>query len=179
MFDKTIVFTGKHAEYMRALAQGISRPDPSHDWPFKMNYQVLIAAPSIGFLYHRLSPKDNDKNIPEAKIFVEQLLSHIDQLELIYRTIVLLAQPDTVPLNERMDRAFRYDRDDEKRSTGDEIFNGYVRGGIEILYEQLIKGVETREDSIYRLSDFVYTCSQFEHEDDPEWILKLCKESSI
>lgn len=175
MFDKNIVFTGKHAEYLRALAQGNSKPDPNRDWPFKMNYQVLMAAPVIGFLHHRSSPKDNDKNIPDNKIFVEALLNHSDQLELIYRTIVLLAEQDSVSLDERMNRAFRYDRDEEKRSKGDEIFRGYVRGGIEILYEQLIQGAETKDDDIQRLQDFVDLCAQFEHEDDPECIYKFCR----
>ena len=181
MFDKVVVFTGKHANYIRALAQGINRTDSKRDWPFKMNYQVLITAPLLGRLHHRSSPKDYNKDIPEAKIFVEQLLSNIDQLELIYRTIVLLEKKDTVPLQERMNRAFRYDRDEEKRSVGDEIFNGYVRGGIEILYEQLIEGneKETREESIHRLSDFVCACSQYGRKDDPEWIYKFCKESGI
>ena len=179
MFDKNVVFTGKHAEYLRALAQGSSKPNPHHDWPFKMNYQVLMAAPVIGFLCHRFSPKDNDKNIQENKIFVEQLINNIDQLELIYRTIVLLAQQDSVSLDERMNRAFRYDRDEEKRSKGDEIFKGYVRGGIEVLYEQLIQGAETKSDDIQKLQDFVDLCDQFEHEDDPEYIYKFCREAGI
>lgn len=179
MFDKNVVFTGKHAEYLRALAQGSGKPDPNHDWPFKMNYQVLMAAPVIGFLYHRFSPKDNDKNIQENKIFVEQLINNIDQLELIYRTIVLLAQSDSVSLDERMNRAFRYDRDEEKRRKGDEIFKGYVRGGIEVLYEQLIQGAETKSDDIQKLQDFVVLCGQFEHEDDSECIYKFCREAGI
>lgn len=32
MFDKNVVFTGKHAEYLRALAQGNGKPNPHHDW---------------------------------------------------------------------------------------------------------------------------------------------------
>lgn len=79
-----------------------------------------------------------------------------------------------------MNRAFRYDRDEKKRSVGDEIFMGYARGGIEILYEQLIKGTETREDDLQKLQKFVqYIHGRFEHEDDPENIYKFCKEASI
>lgn len=181
MFDKQITFTGKHADYLRSLAQGGSRPENNNkEWPFKSNYQVLMVAPVIGFLYHCSSPKDTDKTVAENSIFVDQLINNIDQLELVYRTIMLLAQQENVSLDERMNRAFRYDRDEKKRSVGDEIFMGYARGGIEILYEQLIKGTETREDDLQRLQKFVqYIHGQFEHEDDPENIYKFCKEASI
>lgn len=60
-----------------------------------------------------------------------------------------------------------------------QIFKGYVRGGIEILYEQLIQDAETKSDDIHRLKDFVDLCDQFEHEDDPEYIYKFCREAGI
>ena len=36
MFDKQIIFTGKHAEYLRKLAKGSSKDDS--EWVFQSNY---------------------------------------------------------------------------------------------------------------------------------------------
>ena len=187
MFDKTIVFTGKHAAYLRELAAGnpanktkSNLQKGNKHCPFQTNKQVFIIAPIVGFLYKRSSPVDADKNIPDNKIFAEQLNDINDQLELIYRTIMLLDKPQQVSMDERLNRAFRYDRNIEKREAGDEVFNGYVRGGIEVLYENLVANVNNEMDAINDVTVFVETCKEhFINEGYLTSIFALCKDASI
>ena len=67
--------------------------------------------------------------------------------------IVLLEDRNDEELEERCNRAFRYDKNMDKRQYGDKIFNEYVLGGIEFLYEKLI-GESTSTDE---LIENVYT----------------------
>ena len=180
MFDKEISFTGKHAIYLRQLAKGNTTDKNSlqKEWVFQYNYEVLLAAPMIGFLRSRKSQKDTSTSVTN-KIFSDVLNKIRDDLELNYRLIMLLDNKDKIPVEERLNRAFRYDRDLEKRKPGDEIFWDYVRGGIEILYEEFVEKTGSEEENIQHLYEFIEKF-QFVHltQLDTDAIYKLCGESS-
>lgn len=76
-------------------------------------------------------------------------------MELDYRMIMLLHDKEHIPSEERINRAFRYDRDEEKRSIGDKIYFDYMRGGIDVLYEKLFDGSTTTEEDVHRLYEFM------------------------
>lgn len=61
---------------------------------------------------------------------------------------------------ERVDRAFRYDTLPEKAEEfkqNMELFHDYVRGGIELLYEQFTDGCITRDDYLTKTYEVMST----------------------
>mgnify|MGYP004463022803 FL=1 len=144
LFSKTVVITGKHAQYMKALANPFDTN--LKQGFFKRNLDVYLIAPIIGKLYGRKAEADNSI-ADDTKIFVEQLNGEIENLMFNYRLIVLLEDRNDEELEERCNRAFRYDKNMDKRQYGDKIFNEYVLGGIEFLYEKLI-GESTSTDEL-------------------------------
>ena len=67
-----------------------------------------------------------------------------------------------------MDKAFRYF--DEKDL---EVFNSYVRGGIEVLYEEIIKKSPTSENYIENFYKFIDEFQAVYGEKDCETIFKM------
>ena len=61
---------------------------------------------------------------------------------------------------ERVDRAFRYDSLPEKAEEfkqSMELFNDYVRGGIEVMYEQFTDGCQTQDDYLNKTYEVMTT----------------------
>lgn len=153
MFDKDMIFIrGKHATYTKELVakfnmsikQGI----------FDRNLDVYLIAPIIGKLYNRKA--ELDKTIDDdTRIHSKQIDSERQQLETTYRMIMLLEDKENLSVEERSNRAFRYDDNEEKRKDGDLIFDSYVRGGIEVLYEKILKDSKNEDDYVKNLYDFI------------------------
>lgn len=161
LFSKQIVITGKHAKYMKALVYPFDTN--LKQGFFKRFLDVYLIAPIIGKLYNRKAEADNSI-ADDASIFVETLNKEIENLKFNYRLIVLLEDRNDEELEERCNRAFRYDKNMDKRQYGDKIFNEYVLGGIEFLYEKLI-GESTSTDE---LIENVYTLVDSFNEDFKE-----------
>ena len=139
MFDKEMDFYGKHATYLRSLApsrQYLEKSDQRVTF-FRSNIEVVLAAAVIGFVKQRKAPSEGNKEVAPNNIFAQALINHKDELELIYRLIMLLDDNDKLSIDNRIDKAFKYDADPEKSKAGEDIFWAYVRGGIEYLYENL------------------------------------------
>lgn len=144
IFDKTIILTGKHAYYADMLKErGF----------FNRILDVYINAPLVGLTYNRKSDKDRSpvyKDV-DKKIFMEQISKELSTLEFVYRLTLLLDQQQSIPLEERVNRAFRDDAFDDiskKHEENMSLFNSYVLGGIEILYEKIIAQGATNSDFI-------------------------------
>lgn len=157
MYEKNLYFKGKHATYMKQLAAKFS--ENIKVGIFKRNLDVYLLAPIVGMAYGRQADVDNGKDEPTS-IHTEQLIEEMTNLEMNYRTILLLHDKDKLDVETRITRAFRYDEDSEKRKEGDEIFESYVRGGIEVLYEKLIAPSSLMEDYYKNLFDFVMEFDQ-------------------
>lgn len=127
MFDQNITLHGKHATFAKALVEKRI---------FSRLLDVYMAAPMLGFVNNRLSDDDKASD-DDARIFLEQLTKERDKCELLYQLVSLLDEEGNPSVQERIDRAFRIND-----STPNELvenvnrFNGFVRGGIEILYER-------------------------------------------
>ena len=72
----------------------------------------------------------------------------------IYRLIMLLDKEHEADFNERINKAFRY-YDSEKAVVDEELFESYVRGGVDVLYENclvilLLKKIILRIYMIFR-----------------------------
>lgn len=151
IFDKTIILNGKHAFYADMLKErGF----------FNRILDVYINAPLVGLTYNRKAEKDTSqeyKNV-DKKVFMEQISKEISTLEFVYRLTLLLNQQQEIKLDERINRAFKDDAFDDiskKHEENMELFNSYVLGGIEVLYEKIIAQGGTNMDFIRNSYEFM------------------------
>lgn len=160
MFDKQMSFSGKHADYLRHLAPSKKAGENKiqRNTIFSSNIEVLKAAPVVGFLFERIGQVDRDNSITTNTIFLDQVLKIKKSLMQNYRLIMLLHDKDKVSVEERINRAFRYDRQPEKRTYGDKVFEQYMLGGIEILYEELVEGRDSLDEDVRGVAEFLMTC---------------------
>lgn len=149
MFDKEYSFRGKHAEKVIKLTMNFDENTSL----FERAFDVYIMAPIVGFLYGRKA--DLDKSSEETKkIFPDILMREKDNLMFNYRLIMLLDKNNEPELDKRIDKAFRLYGKEEVKSD-EELFEQYVRGGVDILYEKLIENANSPEDYIKNLYDFM------------------------
>lgn len=93
--------------------------------------------------------KDNDST-DRARIYADAFSNHRDECVFLYRIITLLDERD-MEIEERLNRAFRYDAESDKQDIVQECldsFNSYVRGGIEYMYTQFTTGCTSKDDYI-------------------------------
>ena len=133
MFEKDIIITGTHASYIKEMKEVAGL--------FARNLDIYMLAPIMGFLNNRKGQKNNEGG-EKSTIQAQQLSNVKEDCELVYRLIILL-DGDDIDKDERLNRAFRYDSDVEKKKEFDnamEIYNEYVLGGIEYMYETFVAG---------------------------------------
>lgn len=119
---------------------------------------ILTVAPVLGFEYRRTADK-NSQDGAESSIFLAQLKKVDAQLEINYKTIMLLDkehEPDEV---ERLKKAFQTSPDN--RSAVDlERYESYVRGGVDLLHEKLVGSGNTPYERLIELHEFVESFSE-------------------
>ncbi len=149
MFDKEYSFRGRHAERVNKLTAKFGDTTSL----FERNFDVYIMAPIVGFLYGRRADLDKTNN-ETTKIFTDILMREKPNLMFNYRLIMLLDKNNEPDLDKRIDKAFRlYEKEESKPD--EELFEQYVRGGVDVLYEKLIENATTPEEYIKNLYDFM------------------------
>lgn len=173
MFDRLYSFKGKHADYVDRLTAIIDTTTKQK--LFARNLDVYIFAPIVGFIFGNKKGYDNSSD-NTTKIFTDQLLEEKPVLMFNYRLIMLLDQRDKLPIEKRLDRAFRYDKDDEKRKEGDVIYEQYVLGGVEVLYEKILSGENETDEILMNIYNFINEYNdRYNKEISVESINELCK----
>lgn len=171
MFDKEYSFTGKHASMVSNLTKPFDNKNNSF---FKKNWEVYMLAPIVGFLYGKKAGQDKDSEIKPTKIFPEQLINNSDDFWFNYATIMLLDTQNEPDLEKRIEKAFRR----IKNESDEELYESYVRGGVEILYDKLMDGVSNPDDYLTRLYDFLEDFDERYNQDiDMDSILELCRKA--
>lgn len=151
MFNKEYSFTGIHAGKVKKLTAQFNKESTAK--MFSRNIDVYIIAPLIGFLYGRKA--DSDKSSSDTtKIFPEQLIKESSNLKYNYQLIMLLDEKNEASFENRLDKAFRYYGSDDNVSDK-QLFEKYVRGGVDVLYEKLIEEANSTEDYLRNLYDFL------------------------
>lgn len=150
MFDREYVFRGSHAIKVRKLTTSFD--NEGHTF-FKTNVNLYAFAPIVGFLYKE---KDNiDKKIDEnTKIFTDALLNNKDQLTFNYRLIMMLDKEYEEDVEKRINKAFKYFGTEHAKDDED-LYNQYVLGGLNKIYEKLMGNQETNEDYLRNLFKFL------------------------
>lgn len=165
MFDNDYNIYGKHATYMKFLAvknSGSKDEDdssPSSARIFERYIDVYMNAAIWGLLYERTAPKDATSE-DRARIYADAYATERENCVFLYRMVMLLDKTTTLDQNTRVDRAFRYDVQEDKKeefAKNMELFHSYVRGGLEEMYEQFTDGCFTREDYMNRVYEVLDT----------------------
>lgn len=146
MFEKYYELNGKHATYTKHLRDTAKI--------FLRIIDVYMVAAIIGFLHGRKAEKDTGSN-DTAKMFTDIFIAEQDKCILIYRLIMLLDTTTGLTADQRVDRAFRDDTNEEAVKQNMLLFNAYVLGGIEVLYENFSTNCTTSDDYINALYKYV------------------------
>lgn len=166
MFDKDIQIRGRHATYWKALSKTPGNaPDASLNFKvFNRYIDVYMLAPIIGLINSRKGfhdPLDDSKDT--AGMLAEVLIKNQSKLKYIYRLIVLLDDTSDITQEQRINRAFREENNEESTAEGMRTFNEYFLGGLEVLHEEFVQSCTTDDDFINRIYSFV---EEFKNEQD-------------
>lgn len=157
MFDRNLSFSGRHADRLRKLAPSKIAGEQAGQrlTVFDRSVDVLPIAALVGFHWGRCCAADHEPKVTDMNIMLEQVNRVRDELEFEYRLIMLLHDKKHIAREERVNRAFRYDGNEEKRRAGDEVFFGYIRGGIDILYERILGSSTSTDEDVQNLFEFM------------------------
>lgn len=170
MFDKEYSFRGSHAEKVNKLTAPFNKDGNKM---FSRNLDVYLVAPIIGFTYSRKATID--KSDPNTKIFVEQLMNVQLNLWFNYRLIMILDASYEPNFDERINKSFKY-YSTEKAKPDEILFDNYVLGGVEVLYEKIIESAHSEEYFLMSLYDFLEEFyERYNEKIDTNSILDLCK----
>lgn len=163
MFEKDIIITGTHAKYIKEMKEVAGL--------FARNLDIYMLAPIMGFLNNRKGQKNNEGG-EKSTIQAQQLSNVKEDCELIYRLIILL-DGDDIDKDERLNRAFRYDSDVERKKEFEnamEIYNEYVLGGIEYMHETFVAGCVEVDDYTTKIfeaaSDFQDEINELDYSEE-------------
>ena len=174
MFDKQYRFTGSHAKMVNDLT-AVIEPEKNTKL-FDRNLDVYLNAPLVGFLYKRKGVKNSDNSISSQSIFADQMFANAERMKYIFRIILILDKDYEPELDKRLDKAFRHFGDNAEDL---ELYDQYVLGGVEVLYEKLIEGSIRPLDYVMKLYDFIEEFNErFNENINNKDVLKLCINNS-
>lgn len=144
MFSDDYDLTGRHASIVKFFVNDAKM--------FSYYIDVYKCAAIFGLLYDRHADKDTTIK-DRANILASAFNNHRSDCVFLYRLTMLLERSTNATTEERVDRAFRDDADEEhpeKLKANMELFNSYVRGGLEVMQEQFLDGCNSEEDYMRR-----------------------------
>ena len=163
MFENDYTITGKHATYLKFLAVKNSKDDPDSATTsaklFERYVDVYMNAAVWGLLYSRTAKRDTTSD-DRARVYADAFANERENCVFLYRMVMLLDKTTELDPEERVNRAFRYDTQADKADAfkgNMELFNDYVRGGIELMYEQFTDGCSTRDDYLNKTYEVLKT----------------------
>ncbi len=152
MFTTDIFVRGKHATYLKYLSKKTEKNDRKEKVAgvFERAIDVYMTAPIIGLVYG-LRREEFEPNSDTVKIFTETVNREQLNLVSIYRTVLLVDNSRGLTADEKIEQAFKTPDTPENMK----IFNAYLRGGIEWLYEQITTGAVTRDEYLAKIYEIV------------------------
>ena len=182
MFENDYTINGKHATYLKFLAMKNAKDSSDEATSsariFERYIDVYMNAAIWGLLYSRTADRDSSSD-DRARIYADAYAKERENCVFLYRMVMLLDKTTNMSSTERVDRAFRYDTQPGKEDAfkqNMELFHAYVRGGIELMYEQFTEGCATRDDYLNRTYEILSTFKQeiegISYEDELAKLLK-------
>ena len=146
MFERDYQLKGKHAIYAKYLRDTAK--------VFKRHIDIYMNGAVMGFLHGRQVPEEKtDKE--DVSILADVFIREKTKCQFIYRMVMLLDETSGLSLEQRADRAFRNDADEEAMVKNMDLFHSYMRGGIEYLHEKFSEECTTPEDYIDKIYEIV------------------------
>lgn len=140
MFESDFTMIGKHATYMKFLVNNAKL--------YERYIDVYLNGAVFGLLYNRTAEKDKESK--DTADIPASVFNHCrGDCMFLYRLVLLLDQSGNLDSTQKIDRTFRddaLDQTSEKVVSNLELFNAYVRGGIEQMYELFIDNHGITED---------------------------------
>lgn len=175
MFDRDYNFKGRHANIVTQLTTEI---DSTTKFKFfERNIDVLIIAPIVGFLYGRTAKRDEESPSTDnvKKINFDQMNRESKTLNFNFELIMLLYNKEKLSIEDRLDNAFRYSSGTSEKDECYKIYEQYVLGGIDVLYEKLLKDAFSVDDYINNIYNFISEYDERYNKNISETdILELC-----
>ncbi len=174
MFEEQYRFYGKHADMVNELTNVFDAKTNAK--VFNSNIELLLVAPLVGFVYNKRVERDRSEGASSntESIFPPELLKRQKSLEYNVKLILLLDKKYESDETKRIDKAFRFfgtNPDDY------ELFQSYVRGGVEILHEKLIEESKSPNEYVNNICDFLEDFEQLYNGGvTNETILEKCRE---
>jgi len=168
LFQGQYWFNGTHADRVKRLTAEF---DGKHKL-FSYNHEVYQLAPIVGFLYKRKADP-NRENGSDTSIFAEQMSNYKDIFQFNYQLIMLLDAYNSTDFDTRVDKAFRI-YGTEQAIPDEDLYEAYVRGGVDVLYEKLIEPSISPEDYTKNLYEFMEDF-ELRYGQNADEILDLCR----
>lgn len=170
IFSGEYSFRGSHADKVIRLTAAF---DKKNNQLFKRNLDVYLLAPIVGFLYQRTADLDRSSD-SNTKIFPQQISNEQSAMWQTYRLIMLLDKRNDPDFDNRVDKAFRNYSKLQPQDSDAQLYESYVRGGIDVLYEKLIETARSEDDYLKNLYDFM---EEFEdrYGQSTDDIIDLCR----
>lgn len=173
MFDKQYRFYGAHARKVDELTQAFENVKKAKLFDTAMN--VYVTAVKVGYLYKVKAERDKSPGASDIdkSIFAEDMLKISEECKLILRMIILTDVEYEPDKEKRLDKAFRHLGEDENDL---KLFDSYLLGGVDLLYDKLIADASTVDDYINNLYFFLEDFHEkFNEGLSSDVILELCK----
>lgn len=146
MFEKDITLQGKHATYADFLYNGNKKSAAVFD----TLYDVYITAAIIG-VSKGLMVKEDRESKESKRIFADKVIKEQTNLTFAYRLVMMIDKTKNLSNDEKIFRAFQDDNNEEHMK----LFNSYVRGGIEWLYDEFTMGSTTKDEYLQKICEIV------------------------
>lgn len=168
MFDSAYRFKGSYKSKVKKLCDPV---EPGRSiapfYIFNRMVDVLECAAIVGFCYNkRVTEIDNedDENI-SGEINAKTMINESSKLQFIYRLIMMnedVLEPiiyeemslEDSTIKSKVDVTFRFDLDPVRNKDYMDLFNSYVMGGIDILFDKFSE-VKTREDAVEVMNELM------------------------
>ena len=135
---------GKHA---RMAGELWHLNDYEHTY-FRRLVDIIPAAAVIGFRLNRKAEPDYSP-VETKTVFLQQMLDAKEEFDFLLQMMVMLENAERMPAEESVQMAFRGPQTKEEFKWEQEMFDAYVRGGIEQLYECLVVRKADSDDTFY------------------------------
>lgn len=143
-FKREIKIRGKHA---RMASELWTLNDYEHTY-LKRLIDLYILAAVVGFRANRKSAEDYSPIEPKT-VFLAQVLAAKEDLDFIMQMMIMLDSKDKLENDACVKMAFRGAASEEEFAQWQNLFDSYVRGGMEELYEKLVVKKADSGDDYY------------------------------
>lgn len=143
-FKSEYKFRGKHAKMVGELWY----PNDYEHTYFKRLMDIIPVAAIIGFRMNRKAAEDYAPIEPKT-VFLQQMLNIKEDLDFILQMMIMLENASEIPKEQAVKKAFRGAETKAEFEQYQDMFDFYVRGGVEELYERLVLRKADSDDAFY------------------------------